>query len=297
VDQQFVRRPAVAGTWYPGSVAALAAEVDRHLESAPGAQDSRVLALVVPHAGLMYSGAVAAHAYRVVAGLSVETIVLVGPSHYVAFDGVAIQERGAFETPLGLMPIDRGCAAALLGASSVIRSLAEPHTPEHSLEMQLPFLQRVLPGVPIVPLLMGRQTRETILALADALGAGLAGRRTLLVASTDLSHFFDAATAAALDGRVTDRIGRCDPDGLLAEFERYPEAERGRYVACGGGPAVAVLRGARALGAVAARVLRYGHSGEVSGDCDRVVGYAAAALLTADSPSGTARADAREPRG
>jgi MEMO1 family protein len=199
----------------------------------------------------------------------------------VAFDGVAIQARGAFETPLGLVPVDTACAARLLDATSCIQPLGEPHAREHSLEMQLPFLQRVLPEVPIVPLVMGWQTRETILALAEALASALAGGRTLLVASTDLSHFFDAETAAALDGRVTGWIERCDPEGLLAEFERYPEEERGRYVACGGGPAIATMRAARALGATSARVLRYGHSGEVSGDCERVVGYVAAAQTAA----------------
>ena len=129
-----------------------------------------------------------------------------------------------------------------------------------------------------MPVLIGHQRRATIEALATALAAAFAGRRALLVASTDLSHYFDAATAASLDGRVQERVRDFDPEGLLTLFEGYPEDERGRYVACGGGAAIAVMMAARTLGATAGRVLKYGHSGEVSGDNDGVVGYLAAAF-------------------
>jgi AmmeMemoRadiSam system protein B len=165
-----------------------------------------------------------------------------------------------------------------MAASSIVSERKGPHEREHSLEMQLPFLRRLLPDVPIVPMLMGFQRRETILELAAALASAFKGRRTLLVASTDLSHYFDAESAAAYDGRVAARVAAFDPEGLLALFEEYPEHERGRYVACGGGPAIAVMLAARALGATDARVLKYAHSGEVSGDYDGVVGYLAAAL-------------------
>jgi hypothetical protein len=149
--------------------------------------------------------------------------------------------------------------------------------------MQLPFLGRLLPGLPIVPLLMGQQSRPTIERLAQALADGLASRRALLVASTDLSHYFDAATAATLDGDVCDCIADFSPERLLDVFERYPEGERGRHVGCGIGPAISVMMAARALGARQARVLRYAHSGEVSGDFDGVVGYLAAVLGTFDA--------------
>jgi MEMO1 family protein len=229
----------------------------------------------------MFSGGVAAHAYRAARSAAVEVIALVGPSHFVGFDGVAIHERGAFETPLGLVAVDEASAAALMAASPLIRHNPTAHGREHSLEMQLPFLQRVLPGVPIVPLAIGFQTRATILALAEALSTALADRRALLVASTDLSHYFDAATAGGLDRRVADHVSRFDADGLLMEFERYPEEERGRYVACGGGAAIAVMLAARTLGADVARVLKYAHSGDVSGDHSAVVGYLAAGLWKA----------------
>jgi hypothetical protein len=150
--------------------------------------------------------------------------------------------------------------------------------------MQLPFLARLLPDVPIVPLLMGHQTAETIRALAEALADALPSRRALLVASTDLSHYFDATTAGKLDAQVRGAVAAFDAERLLALFERYPEHERGRYVGCGIGPAIAVMRAARALGAEDARVLKYAHSGDISGDHAAVVGYLAAGL-------GTYRAD------
>ena len=176
--------------------------------------------------------------------------MLVGPSHFVAFDGVALYPSGAFESPLGQAPIDEALGARLMAASPLIRALPEAHRREHSLEMQLPFIRRLLPDAPIVPLLMGFQTRETIEALAAGARRRLAPeRRLLLVASTDLSHYFDATTARQLDARVQDCVAAFDPERLLDIFEQYPEGERGRYVACGGGPDIAVMLAARARGA------------------------------------------------
>jgi MEMO1 family protein len=226
----------------------------------------------------MFSGPVAGHAYRAVQGRAFDAAVLVGPSHFVGFDGVAIYGRGAFDSPLGSFPIAEGYADALARSSSIIRLDPRPHEREHSLEMQLPFLGRVLPGIHLVPLLIGFQVRETIVELGRVLASTLADEPVLLVASTDLSHYCAAREAARLDGRTLEYVEAFDPDGLLAEFERYPEAERGRYVACGGGAAIAVMTAARALGAKQARILRYADSGDVSGDKEAVVGYLAAAF-------------------
>jgi hypothetical protein len=275
-----LRRPAVAGSWYPDDPAILGRQVDRSLAAVPAAvgPDDTVVGLLAPHAGIVYSGAVAAAAYAAVRGRAFDLVVLVGPSHYVGFDGVAVWPGGAFETPLGRIPVPEEEVARLVAASPVIVPRTDAHAREHSLEMHLPFLQRALPGTPLVPLVMGEQTRETILALAEALAAVYRGRRVLVAASTDLSHFFDAATAARLDGRVARLVARLDDEGLLAELERYPMSERGRFVMCGGGPAVSVMRAARLLGSDGARVLAQAHSGEVSGDSSQVVGYLAAAF-------------------
>jgi MEMO1 family protein len=272
---QPVRRAAVAGQWYPGTRARLAAAVDEQLASAaidaPGAESLR--AIVAPHAGLMYSGPVAAYAYKAAQRGRYRSVVLVGPSHYVPFRGVSIWPDGSWETPFGAVRIDRELAAAIQAGAPEIASLPSAHEREHSLEMQMPFVAHLMEGVPIVPLVMGHQTRETAMALAEVLARAIAARDdVLLVASSDLSHFEDATTAAALDGIVTDRGEALDPAGLMDALERDPRH------ACGGGPMVAVLQAARHLGATHSRVLRYADSGDVSGDKSSVVGYMAAAI-------------------
>jgi AmmeMemoRadiSam system protein B len=273
-----VRPAAVSGTWYPGTRGALTREVDEYLSAVPALPPFAVQAVIAPHAGIMFSGPVAAYAYKAAAAAApYDVIALVGPSHFSAFEGVAVYPGRAFETPLGLSSIDAEGVTAMV-ASPVVNTLAAPHAREHSLEMQLPFLRRLLPDVPIVPMLMGFQRRETIHALADILATAFAGRRALLVASTDLSHYLDAVTAATRDARVQSHVAALDPEGLLDLMESYPEHDRGQFVACGAGPAIAVVMAARTLGATDARILKYAHSGEISGDMTRVVGYMAAAM-------------------
>ena len=277
-----IRPAAVAGSWYPGTAGALAHEVDTYLA---GVDPPDVIprgelhAVMAPHAGLMFSGPVGAYAYKAAAAAGpFDAAILVGPSHFVAFDGVALYPAGAFESPLGPAPIDEALGGELQAASPLVRPLPQAHRREHSLEMQLPFIRRLLPDVAIVPLLMGYQTADTIRALADALARVGPGRRVLLVASTDLSHYFDASTAESLDRRVQDAVATFDPEAFLRTFEQYPEGERGRFVACGGGPAIAVMLAARARGARHGRALKYMHSGQISGDMSGVVGYLAGAF-------------------
>ena len=270
-----VRPAAVAGTWYPGTAGALTQEVDAYLAAANVEPATDLHAIIVPHAGLMFSGPVGAYAYKAASAGSYDVAFLVGPSHFMAFDGVSVWPEGAFACPLGEIPVDAEAAAEVLRAP-IAQDLPAAHRREHALEMQLPFLRRLLPAVPIVPILIGSQRRDTIESLAQVLAEAAAGRRALLIASTDLSHYFDAATAAALDGRVQSLVETFDGRGLLDLFETYPEAERGRYVACGGGAAIAVMMAARLRGASQGRVFKYAHSGEVSGDYDGVVGYLAA---------------------
>jgi len=267
-----IRRAAVAGSWYPGSADALAAAVERHLAQTDRDLSGDLVALIAPHAGLMYSGPVAAHAYRLLRNRRFEVAVLVGPSHFVGFDGVSIYPSGGFDTPFGLARISTACAQALLAASPVVREHPSAHAREHSLEMQLPFLAHLAPGLPIVPLVMGYQTAETARLLGDALVTALGGRKALLVASTDLSHYHDASTAAALDAVVIDCVSRFDDEGLQDALSARPDH------ACGGGPTVAVMRAARLAGARDAVILKYADSGDVSGDKSSVVGYLAAAF-------------------
>jgi AmmeMemoRadiSam system protein B len=273
-----VRRAAVAGSWYPGTRAALERAVDAHLAAVEAAGEACPVAIVAPHAGLVYSGPVAAYAYGLLRNCEYEAIVLVGPSHFVGFEGVSIWPRGAWDTPFGEVTVHAELASVIAAASPLIQEYPSAHAREHSLEMQMPFIARLLPGVPIIPMVMGHQSRATAEALGDALARALhpasgGGRsqRVLLVASSDLSHFNDARTAAAMDGVVARHVEAFDPEALMDALEREPTH------ACGGGPMVAVLRAARALGATHARVLRYADSGDVSGDKSSVVGYLAAA--------------------
>ena len=269
-----LRRAAVAGSWYPADPETLARDVDRYLAAAAEPPRGEPIAIIAPHAGLMYSGPIAGYAYNVLRGRDIEVAVLVGPSHYVGFEGVAIYERGGFDTPFGPVPIAEHCASAIAMASRFVAPHPTAHVREHSLEMQLPFLRRVLPDTAIVPLVMGHQRRETANALGDAIATAVKGRRAILIASTDLSHYQNAATAAKLDSRVIGQVQRFDAEGLMSLLETFPEH------ACGGGPTVSVMRAAKLLGARDARVLKYGDSGDVSGDKDAVVGYLAAAYGT-----------------
>jgi len=271
---QRVRPAAVAGIWYPGTAAALTSAVDRLLAGPARAVGPKgdLVALIAPHAGLKYSGPVAAYAYRLLCERVFDLVVLVGPSHFVGFEGVAVYRSGAFETPTGLIPVDEDAAAALMGSTPLVREHDAAHAREHSLEMQLPFLRRLAPDVAILPLVMGYQTDATARALADGLADTLTGRRALLVASSDLSHFHAADVAARLDRVVLDSVTQFDADALQAALDANPEH------ACGGGPIVAVMRAARRLGATAAVTLQYADSGDVSGDKSSVVGYMAGAM-------------------
>jgi len=272
------RAAAVAGSWYPGRKDALEREVLGYLRSADApAVTGGLVALISPHAGLRYSGQVAAFGYSLLGDAQRDaTVVLVGPSHRVPFDGCAVYATGAWQTPLGEAPVDEAFAQALLDADARIFDEPRVHRDEHSLEMQLPFLQLRVPGLRIVPVLMGSQSRAEVDRLAARLTLALGRHPALLVASSDLSHYHPAAEANALDAQVVGDVERFDPDGLMDRLER----ERGH--ACGGGPMVAVMKAARATNASRAEVLRYADSGDAGeGDKSRVVGYLSAALLAA----------------
>ena len=269
------RPAAVAGSWYPGSADRLAREVDDYVGRAQVEERDMPIAIVAPHAGLKYSGPVAAFAYRAVQHGHFDAAVLIGPSHFIGFTGVSIWPRGAWQTPLGAVPVAEDLAREIAAMSGEVIEHPLAHGREHSLEMQLPFLVHLLPGVPIVPMVMGYQDRETAFALGNALASAIANRsagRVLLVASSDLSHYEDAPTAQTMDAVVLRVVERLDPEGLMQALEREP------HHACGGGPIVAVLHAAKRLGATRARVLKYGDSGDVSGDKSSVVGYMAAAI-------------------
>ena len=271
--QTTVRKAAKAGLgWYPGDPLELVREIAGYLRGVPeAAAPGRLIGLICPHAGLSYSGPVAAYGFSLLRGRPCATVILVGPSHRARFNGVAVYSRGAFETPLGRVPVAEDLASALLAADSHLFADAGFHRDEHSLEMQLPFLQHVVGDLRIVPLLMGSQSREEVSALTGALARVLPGRdEVLLLASSDLSHYHPAPVANRMDALVVGDVERFDPESL-----------RGRSIdhACGQGPMVAVMKASRALGADRATVLRYADSGDCGEhDKGRVVGYLSAAL-------------------
>jgi hypothetical protein len=269
-----IRRTSVAGTWYPDNPVRLIAEIETYLDGARVEERTAPRAIIAPHAGLMYSGPVAAFAYTAARRGPWSAVVMVGPSHFVPFRGVSIWPDGEWETPLGAVRVAGDLAAAIARESPEIVELPAAHGREHSLEMQLPFIAHVLPGVPIVPLVMGHQTRETAFALGESLACALAAHApdALLVVSSDLSHYEDAATAESLDRVVIRHVESLDAGGLMQALEAEPRH------ACGGGPMVAVLAAARRLGATRSRLLQYADSGDVSGDKSSVVGYMAAAI-------------------
>jgi AmmeMemoRadiSam system protein B len=273
-----VRPPAVAGSWYPGDARRLTAELELYLERVSLDEvrpKGKPLGLVSPHAGLAYSGPVAAWGYSLLRGMRDVVAVLVGPSHHHAFPGVALADASGFETPLGVVPLDAEIGESLEEWGPFISRNPLPHRDEHCLEMQLPFLQHMIPGLRIVPLLMGSQSVGDVERLGRLLGDALRERSdVLLVASSDLSHYQPATVAHRLDSLVVGDIERFDEGALLARLE----STHGH--ACGGGPIVCVMMAARSLGADHACILRYGDSGEAGAqDASRVVGYVSAALL------------------
>jgi AmmeMemoRadiSam system protein B len=270
-----VRRASVAGTWYPDNPAVLVAQLDGYLERATVTEPAgRLRAIVVPHAGLMYSGPVAAYAYNVARRHQYSALVLVGPSHFIPFEGVSVWPDGEWETPLGPVPVHRELGEAIRNQSEIIFSLPTAHGREHSLEMQMPFIAHLMPGVPIVPIVMGNQRAGTAFSLGAAIASAVQTHApdALLVASSDLSHYQDAAIAEALDRVVIGHVESFDASLLMDALEREPRH------ACGGGPMVAVLHASSRLGATQARLLQYADSGDISGDKSSVVGYMAAAI-------------------
>jgi MEMO1 family protein len=263
-----IRPAAVAGRFYPADPAALAALVDRLLDEAPvPAGEPLAPAYVVPHAGYRFSGPTAAHVYARLAAHAreVRRVVLVGPAHYAPLRGCVVPVAPAWRTPLGEVPVDSELAGEAIAAAGLTPD-DEPFAPEHSLEVQLPFLQRALPpGVPVLPVLAGISTVDevaTVLGrLAEAGGAG-----TTILCSTDLSHYLDEAAAREQDARTAAAIADLAPERI------------GTRDACG----VFALRGllgwARRTGLRPA-VLHRCTSAETAGSPERVVGYCACALL------------------
>jgi AmmeMemoRadiSam system protein B len=270
-----IRQPAVAGLFYPDNKVELDREIARYLESAPELDiTGKIYGLVAPHAGYMYSGGVAARAYRQVLDYEVDTVVVVSPSHREYFTEVSVFNGGAYMTPLGPIPVAKDLAEELASCDpSIILSEKGHRFEEHALEVQLPFLQKVLDDFHLLPVVMGEHSKANIEILSSALVEVFEHKKVLFVASSDLSHFYDAAKAEKMDKIVTDNVTAFDAPAL------FDNLQNGKCEMCGGGPVVAVMRTCQRLGASQARVLMYRHSGEITNDKSEVVGYLSALFL------------------
>lgn len=268
-----VRASIIAGTWYPGSEKRLRDEINLMLDiTKPGKNYENILGVISPHAGYSYSGKTAAYAYNAIKDKDYETVVVIAPSHCEYFKGISVYNGDAYETPLGQLNINSEMRNKLVNSGNLIFAGDKGHSPdEHSLEIQLPFLQVVLGNFNLLPVVIGDQRRENVFELAEKLAA-IKDDKTLIVVSTDLSHFHPKHEAEILDGIVRQEISQLDYEGLQRALERDT------CEACGGGGVVALLKAAEILNYKKAEVLNIVDSGDVTGDNDRVVGYLSAVI-------------------
>jgi MEMO1 family protein len=263
-----VRPSPLAGRWYPGHTDPLIAMMDEFLAAAkPPSVEGEILGLLAPHAGYRYSGPVAAHAYYLVREKAYDTVVVIGPMHHPLPGAVLTTGHEAYETPLGIIPVDREALDAIEKQIELTRVRKDP---EHSVEIELPFLQYVLSAeFTFVPLMLRDQSGPQAEALGMALADALRGRRALLVASSDLSHFYPQQIAKNLDATMLGCVEAMDAGCVV-------DANENRIAfACGYGAIAAVIHAVRAWGANHAWIVGYGTSGDVTGDLNEVVGYGA----------------------
>jgi AmmeMemoRadiSam system protein B len=278
MDQKLDLRPSpIAGQWYPGNSDRLASTVDDYIQSADIPDlDGEVIAIIAPHAGHLYSGAVAGYAFAAVKGLEPEIVAVISPMHQPYPNGLLTCGHDAYQTPLGVISINKDALEKLdqlllkemgLGMKKVRNDR------EHSLEIELPFLQRALEGkFTLLPVMVRDQSLRITRALGLSLARVLENRKAFLVASTDLSHFYPQEAANVFDKEFLQRIEAFDPEAILTAEEEQ------KAFACGRGAVAAVLWAAQEMGANEVRVLKYATSGDVSHDYHQVVGYGAAVI-------------------
>lgn len=272
-----VRPSPIAGSWYPGSPETLRNTVKEFIDSAESIPlPGRVIGLVSPHAGYIYSGATAGYAYRTVLGTSFDTVVVLSPLHAYRPEPFLTSAHEAYATPLGEIEIDRPLLESLdeqLAAHGPSQLTFIAHDREHSLEIQLPFLQYALAKpFKLLPLMVREHRTNHLKTFAQSLAAVLKGKNALLVASTDLSHFFTEKEANKLDQFMLEQIHQFSPEGVLSA------EEEGTGSACGNGAVAATLWTAREVGASSVTILHHTTSAEITGDRSQVVGYGAAAI-------------------
>ncbi|MEW6586052.1 MAG: AmmeMemoRadiSam system protein B [Nitrospirota bacterium] len=267
-----VKEPAVAGEFYPSDRKSLQEMVNGFLsktEKVGG--DGKLIVLVSPHAGYIYSGQVAAYGYRQIQSANIRNVIIIGASHRAPFNGASVYTDGSFRTPLGDVKINEKLARSFLNESAEVKFYPEAYEKEHSIEVQIPFLQAVLKDFQIVPILVGSLSRETFEHLITRL-SDTVDENTLVVASTDLSHYHDYQTAKEMDSRMIAALATLSV-GSAVQLLKTGDAEM-----CGSLPVIIAMETARRAGANLGSIFRYANSGDVTADKERVVGYASIGL-------------------
>lgn len=265
-----IRKSIASGFFYPEDPVILKKQINDFLKKANPEQIKNIKALVCPHAGYIYSGQVAAYSYKLILLSNFDSIFVIAPSHSDYFDFISIFSGKAYETPLGLVEIDAKRAKILVNNSPDIKFSTYGHRNEHSLEVQLPFLQVTLKNLKIVPIAMGQQNKHNIHELGNVIGNLFKDENILIVASTDLSHYHTYDEAVYLDNKVKSLIEEFDLENLENRFLDYS------VEMCGGGPVISAMIASKIMRAKSSKILSYQNSGDVIGDRSAVVGYLSA---------------------
>lgn len=273
-SQEMIKEPNVSGQFYPENANELSRALDKYFSQANvDPSKEKVEVIIAPHAGYIYSGPVAAYGYKAAGAFSYATVVVIAPSHYVRFEGISIWPEGSFETPLGALAVDADFSKKLMAEDEEIKFVRAAFAKEHSLEVQLPFLQKTFKNFKIVPLMIGNAGFESCQALAQALRRTIGDRKdVLIVISTDMSHYHSAKTAQGMDGQVIDLVRALDAKELWRKcFSQKVEL-------CGFMPVATALIYAKGKG-LKVDILKYGDSGDTTGDKGAVVGYFSAVFF------------------
>ncbi|MFH1246014.1 MAG: AmmeMemoRadiSam system protein B, partial [Candidatus Omnitrophota bacterium] len=286
---QQIREPVVSGSFYPASARILAQKLKQFLDWAEvKKRNEDALVLISPHAGYDYSASTAAYGYNLIKASPIHTVIIIGPSHYEYFEGISVYPEGSWQTPLGNVPVNSEIAQALIAYSKEIFFYPPAFAKEHSIEVQLPFLQVVLDDFKIVPIVIGKESYENCLLLSQALLETTKDKEgILLIASTDMSHYHPAEEAVQIDSTTIQTIQKFDP-ALL-----YNKAANKECELCGASAVVTSLLYAQGRGADKVEVLKYINSGEITGEPQRVVGYLSAVIF-ASSPDTKAENNAEK---
>jgi len=280
---QSIRKPAVAGKFYPGDKDELTKTIDGFLSNAkPEKAKGMITGMIVPHAGYEYSGHVAAYGFKELEGETVDTVIIMGNSHHERFPGAAIFSGTAFETPLGSVPVDTALAKAIVGSTDKATFNDSPHILEHSIEVEVPFLQRVIKDFKVVPVLFGNSGEDDFRPVADAIVKNIKGKNVLVIASSDLTHYPSYKDSKYADARTLKAIATGDVSTLSGTVFSLESENLANTVtfACGIDAIKALLLIERSLGANEIKILKSANSGDVMNDKSRVVGYGAVGFFS-----------------